>query len=131
MIKVRVLTPYNVFLEKQCDLVVVPGDDGEFGIMENHIDVVSKMEPGEVRLYEDDKVIESCFVYGGLASFTNNEMSIMADDADNIVDINLKEAEEKFKFYSEEQLLSDQDNSDDLFNKVLLYRRMLEVGQRR
>ncbi len=131
MIRVKILTPYNVFLEKECDLAVFPGDEGEMGVQENHIGVVSKLEPGEVILYNGEKVVDRCFICGGLANFKNNELSIMADDVKVITELDLKYAEEKFKFYSEEQKISDQENADDLFNNVLLYRRMLEVGQRR
>lgn len=131
MINVKILTPYKVFLEKECDLVIVPGDEGELGVLENHIDIVSKLEPGEVRLYNGDKVVDRCFVYGGFVSFTNNEMSIMADDVKAISELSLKDAEEKFKYYTEELRIIDQNNADDLFNKYMLYRRILEVGQRR
>lgn len=130
MIRVKILTPYKVFLEKECYLVVFPGDEGEMGVQENHIAVVSKLEPGEVRLYDGEKLIDRCFVYGGLANFKENELSIMADDVKIITELDLKYAEENFKFYSEEQKICDQENTDDLLNNVLLYRRMLEVGQR-
>ncbi|MBP9791666.1 MAG: ATP synthase F1 subunit epsilon [Rickettsiales bacterium] len=131
MIKVKILTPHTMFLEKECDLVVIPSEDGELGVLENHIDIVSKLEPGEVRIYQNDKVVERCFVFGGLANFSNNEISILADDVKRISELDLQDAESQFKTFSDKQKEVDQDNSDAVFNKVLLYRRMLEVGQRR
>ena len=131
MITVKILTPYKVFLETDCDLVIVPGDDGELGILENHIDMVLKLEPGEVRFYQHEKVIDHCFVFGGLASFKNNELNVMADDVRHISELDLKYAESRLKFFSEEQKTVDADRFDYIYGQVLLYRRMLEIGQRR
>ena len=130
MIRVKILTTEKEFTNLDCEMVIIPGCGGEYGFLENHIDVVSKLEAGEVRLYTGEKVIERCFVYGGFASFQNNELNIMADNVQFISELNLKYAKEKFEFYSEEQNTADQDNEHILFDKVLLYRKMLEVGQK-
>ena len=130
MITIKILTVYRPFLEEKCDLVIVPGDGGEYGILEDHVDVILKLEPGEVRFYREEKVIGQYFIFGGLASFSKNELSIMADEVKLISDLDLKHAESKLKFFDEEQRTVDLDHSEHVFNQVLLYRRMLEVGNR-
>lgn len=129
--KVKILTPYQVFYEAECDLVVIPAYDGELGVLENHIDLIAKLEPGEVRIYNNEKVINRCFVFGGIANFTNNEMKILADDVKEISELDLEYAESQLGVFSESQKTADLDHADDLFNQVMLYRRMLEVGKKR
>lgn len=91
---IKILTPEHVIFEGEVDSVLLPGKNGEFHIMKNHVAIVSSLVSGKVKLYtqkiaeEFDKNFskenenESVFsfeVQSGVLEFNNNKGIILAE----------------------------------------------------
>lgn len=62
------------------DMVVVPTESGEVGILPNHIPLFSKITPGEIKIKKDgtEKFIT---IYGGFLEVSEGKVNILADFA--------------------------------------------------
>jgi F-type H+-transporting ATPase subunit epsilon len=49
-IKVRIITPTGIQQEFEAETVVMPGSEGEFGVMDGHAPMIVQLKAGEIRL---------------------------------------------------------------------------------
>ncbi len=83
--KLEIVNPEKSFLSKdKVSEVVVPAFEGEMGILEDHISIISFLKPGLLRVIETDSKEETYYVEDGIIEFKNNCLSILTS---NIIDI--------------------------------------------
>lgn len=68
---------------KQVD---APGLEGEFGVLPAHAPFMTVLKPGVVRIYED-KGVTPVFVRGGFADVTPAGLTILAEEAVRLADV--------------------------------------------
>ena len=83
----ELVTPESVLAEGEVDMVVVPGGDGNFGVLPGHAPLLSTLRPGIVDIYEGDKVSTRIFVAGGFAEVTEEGFTVLADEAIDVDEI--------------------------------------------
>jgi len=64
------VTPEKVLFEKDVSMVVVPGTDGDIGVLPNHSPLLTTLRPGIVTVYEGKDVLIKIFVDGGFSEVT-------------------------------------------------------------
>lgn len=64
------VTPEKVLFEKDVSMVVVPGTDGDIGVLPNHSPLLTTLRPGIVTVYEGKDVLVKIFVDGGFSEVT-------------------------------------------------------------
>ncbi len=69
---------------KQVD---APGVEGEFGVLPKHAPFMTVLKPGVVRIHEDQG-ITPVFVRGGFADVTPAGLTILAEEAVRLSDVN-------------------------------------------
>jgi len=91
------------------DQVVAPGEDGDFGVLPGHAPLMSTLRPGAIRVL-DGASERKIFVYGGFADVTPDGLTILAEEAMDVAEINavkvasdLKNAEEDFRDATDDQ----------------------------
>jgi F-type H+-transporting ATPase subunit epsilon len=96
----ELVSPERLLLAAQVDMVVVPGSEGEFGVLAGHAPLVSTLRPGVIAVH-DEKSIRRIFVRGGFAEVTSSGLTVLAEEAIDLAtldsaDLNarLKDAEE-------------------------------------
>lgn len=68
--RLKLISTSSIIYDGEVDMVVLPCEDGEVGIMNQHMDMISALKEGEVRIYKNDK-IEKHDIKGGVASVYN------------------------------------------------------------
>ena len=99
--KIEIVNPEKSFLTKEdVTEVVVPGFEGEMGILKNHISIISFLKPGVIKVFSKSGE-ENYYVEDGILEFKDNNLSVLTSSIFNIKDINktkiselLKQAEE-------------------------------------
>ena len=91
---IKILTPETVIFEGEVDSVMLPGKNGDFQIMKDHIAIVSSLVNGNVKLYtnsisenflkffkkeNDAKSIYSFQIKSGVIEFAGNKGIILAE----------------------------------------------------
>jgi len=62
-------------------MVVVPGTEGNFGVLPGHAPLISTMRPGMIEIYEGQTVTRRIFVVSGVAEVTPERCTVLADEA--------------------------------------------------
>jgi F-type H+-transporting ATPase subunit epsilon len=106
----EIVTPEKVLESREVDTVIVPGTEGEFGILPGHINFLSGIVPGELR-YQDGGKWEYICVTTGFAEVSGDRVSILADSAERADAIVLERAQAAIE-RAKERLAKDRSNKD-------------------
>ncbi|MQC27083.1 MAG: ATP synthase F1 subunit epsilon [Chloroflexi bacterium] len=92
-IRCEIVSQDRTVFERDVDIVVIPGTDGEMGILGNHSPLLSTIRLGVIKVrYEG---VEELFtITGGLVEVQPHIVTILADAAENVEEIDLSRAEE-------------------------------------
>jgi len=108
-IRCEIVSQDRLVYEGEADIVIVPGSLGEMGILPGHAPLLSTLDLGVIRVKSGDQ--EKVFtVTGGFVEVQPDIVTIMADAAENVEEIDIKRAEEAMERAS--NLLAD-DNPID------------------
>lgn len=66
----NLVSPEKVLLNQQASMVVIPGADGDIGVLPQHAPLLTLLRPGVITVYEDTKSVLKLFVDGGVADVT-------------------------------------------------------------
>jgi F-type H+-transporting ATPase subunit epsilon len=86
-LQLDIVTPEAKTFSEEVDMVVLPGSEGELGILPLHVPLMTRLLPGEIRITQGQKQVE--FVVGnGFVEVMPDKVTIMTDMAlsDNEVD---------------------------------------------
>jgi F-type H+-transporting ATPase subunit epsilon len=99
-VQFELVSPAKILLSEEVDMVVIPGEEGDFGVLPNHAPLISSIRPGTINVYVDGAVAERIFIAGGFAEVTPERCTVLADEAINLpaldraaVESELKDAE--------------------------------------
>jgi F-type H+-transporting ATPase subunit epsilon len=91
-IRCEIVSQDRMVFEGDVDIVVLPGSAGEMGILPHHAPLLTTLKYGIVKVRTKDK--EEIFaVAGGVAEVQPNIVTVLADAAENIREIDLDRAE--------------------------------------
>jgi F-type H+-transporting ATPase subunit epsilon len=91
-IKLQLVTPEKVVLEKEVDEAIIPTQEGLVGILPNHAPLISLLKPGAMILRNDGQE-QLLAVATGSLEVLNKRIIILADSAERAEDIDVDEAE--------------------------------------
>lgn len=80
-VQFELVTPEQLLVSRAVDMVVVPGTEGNFGVLPGHSPLISTIRPGTIDVYEGNTIAERIFVAGGLAEVTPEGCTVLADEA--------------------------------------------------
>ncbi len=109
-LKLEIVTPEAKTFSGEVSSVVLPGALGEMGILPQHVPLMTKLAPGELRIMRDG-VEERLAVGEGFAEITQDAVSVLTDMAVNESDIDESAAEEAIK--RAEAAMNDDDLGDE------------------
>ena len=82
-LQLELVSPEKLVLSESVGMVVVPGTEGNFGVLPGHALFISTVRPGVIDVYQNapSTVTERIFVSGGFAEVTPERCTILADEA--------------------------------------------------
>jgi len=86
-INFELVSPERLLLSEPVEMVVVPGVEGDFGVLPGHAPLVSTVRPGVIAVFADGKVVQRIFVAGGFAEVTPERCTVLAEQAQAVADI--------------------------------------------
>jgi F-type H+-transporting ATPase subunit epsilon len=86
-VEFELVSPEELLLSKSVEMVVVPGSEGDFGVLPRHAPLISTIRPGIIRVYEGGQVTDQIFVAGGFAEVTGTRCTVLAEEALPVADI--------------------------------------------
>jgi len=86
-VEFELVSPERLLLSEAVEMVVIPGAEGDFGVLPRHAPMISTLRPGVIRVYEKGAVSERIFVAGGFAEVTPARCTVLADQAIPVAEI--------------------------------------------
>ena len=77
----RLVMPEREILATEADMVVVPGSEGDFGVLHGHAPLISTVRPGVLEVYQGAKAEQRFLVAGGFAEVTPERCTVLAEEA--------------------------------------------------
>jgi len=104
----ELVSPERLVLSEPVDMAVIPGSEGDFGVLAGHSLLISTLRPGVIEVWQGEVVTERLFVVGGFAEVTESRCTVLADEAIPVGEINAAEAQAEF-----ERLKAEFDAADE------------------
>ncbi|HXC29132.1 MAG TPA: ATP synthase F1 subunit epsilon [Stellaceae bacterium] len=81
-VQFELVTPERLVLSTEVEMVVVPGSEGNFGVLPGHSPLISTIRPGMIEIYETrPNISERIFVVSGIAEVTPARCTVLAEEA--------------------------------------------------
>ena len=96
-VEFELVVPERLVISEPVDMVVVPGSEGDFGVLVRHTPLVSNVRPGVISIHDGGEVTQRIFVAGGFAEVTPSRCTVLAEQAIPVADIDRGAAEQQLK----------------------------------
>ncbi len=80
-INFELVTPERMVLSEMVDMVVVPGTEGNFGVLPGHSLLISTIRPATLDIYRGQAVARRILIVGGFAEVTPERCTVLAHEA--------------------------------------------------
>ena len=91
----ELVSPERLLLSEAVEMVVVPGTEGNFGVLPRHMLMISTVRPGIIQVFDNGAVTHNIFVAGGFAEVTPERCTVLADQAMPVDEIDRAAAEQQ------------------------------------
>lgn len=108
----KIVTPEKIIFDEDISEVIAETIDGEIGVLPGHLNLMTQIKAGEIRIKQGNKEIPLA-IGSGLLQVTGSTATITTDMAEKLEDIDEKAAEEARKRAQEalEQKLSSEETA--------------------
>lgn len=86
-VEFELVSPERLLVSEAVEMVVVPGAEGDFGVLAGHSATVSSIRPGVLAVFENGAVTSRVFISGGFAEVTPERCTVLADEATVLDDL--------------------------------------------
>ncbi len=92
------VSPEKLLFNDEVGMIIVPGKDGDLGVLPGHSKVLSSLRPGRVMVYAEGKtLLKSFFVTGGFVEINSEKCIVLAEDVDEINTLDKSAIEKKIQ----------------------------------
>ena len=81
VVQFDLVSPERLVLSSEVSMVVVPGAEGDFGVLPSHAPMISNLRSGVISIYNDRAIEARIFVGGGFAEVSNNRLTVLTEEA--------------------------------------------------
>ena len=108
------VSPEASIVSSEVDMVLIPGVDGDAGILPDHSPFMTTLRPGIVEVTFEQGNVKKYLVEGGFADITQDKMTILAETSLNLSDSDSKVLKSEIDIINEMLASAEEDE------KVLL-----------
>ena len=115
------VSPESLIFNDDVGMIIIPGKDGDLGVLPGHSKIMSSLRPGRVMVYGEDKnLLKSFFVSGGFTEINPEKCIVLAESVNEMSEL------EKSSVEKEIQELESKDTEDSK-NKLYIAKKKIEA----
>nr|AYQ94579.1 ATP synthase CF1 epsilon subunit [Chlorosarcina stigmatica]WGT92310.1 AtpE [Desmotetra delicata] len=95
-LQISILTPGRPFWNGQAEEIILPTETGEMGVLKNHAPIITGLDVGAM-LIRTKEEWNSYAIMGGFALIKQNQVTILANEAESAANIDSEEAKNVFE----------------------------------
>ena len=126
----ELVSPERLLRSGEADMVVVPGTEGDFGVLPGHAPVISTIRPGVLEIHDGGGETDQIFIAGGLCEVSADRCTVLADDAVPVAELDRADLEQRLK--NAEEDLADAKTDEAAYKAstaAALLKDMLQVAR--
>jgi F-type H+-transporting ATPase subunit epsilon len=82
------VSPEQLLFNDEAGMIIVPGKDGDIGVLPGHSKLLSSLRPGRVMVYGESKnLLKSFFVAGGFVEINPEKCIVLAEGVNEMSDL--------------------------------------------
>ena len=108
-VEFELVSPERLLLSRSVDMVVVPGAEGDFGVLRGHAPLISTLRLGVIDVHDAGGVSDRIFVAGGFAEVTAERCTVLAEQAVPVADLDRAGIEGEIKSLRDSLAVADGD----------------------
>jgi F-type H+-transporting ATPase subunit epsilon len=127
-IRLEVVTPEKQVVNDMAQIVMAPGSMGEFGVLSGHTPFMTSLNTGALHYRDENGRDQYVFVSGGFAEALPDKVTVLAESAEKVDDIDLdraRSAQRRAEKRLEEQ--RSRENIDFVRAKAALERALMRI----
>ena len=110
------VSPEASIVSSEVEMVLIPGIDGDAGILPNHSPFMTTLRQGIVEVTFEEGNVKRYLVEGGFADITQEKMTILAENSINLSDSDSNTLKNEIEIINE-KLVSAVDNEKILLDE--------------
>ena len=115
------VSPESLIFNDDVGMIIIPGKDGDLGVLPGHSKIMSSLRPGRVMVYGEDKnLLKSFFVSGGFTEINPEKCIVLAESVNEMSEL------EKSSVENEIQELESKD-TDESKDKLFIAQKKIEA----
>ena len=117
----ELVSPESKIMAEDITMAVIPGTEGDFGVLSGHMPLVATVGTGVVAIYRENmtNVSERVFIAGGVADVTGTQCTLLAEQAINVNDLDRNDLERQINDLKEDIKITDDEADRTRFQKKL------------
>lgn len=116
-IRLELITPKGVILDKEVDEVIAPGGEGEFGVLFGHIPMLTTIKPGVLSYVETYNFFRFA-VGSGFCEVLKDRVTVLVDEAYSVERIDPVEATNEAVILEEKLIAIDPWSSSQEYKEI-------------
>lgn len=106
----ELVSPERKLISGLAKMVVIPGEEGDFGVLPGHSALVATIRPGVVEItMADNEAPQRIFIAGGFADVSETNCTVLAEEAVSVADLNQANLEQTIRNLTEDLTLAKDD----------------------
>ena len=115
------VSPEKLLFNDEVGMIIVPGKDGDIGVLSDHSKLLSSIRPGRVMVYGEGKqLLKSFFVSGGFVEINPEKCILLAEEVSEMSDLDKSEIEQQI-------LELENETSDESKKQCLIAKSKIEA----
>ena len=91
----ELVTPEKLLFSEEVDMVVVPGAEGDFGVLTGHSQLISTLRVGVIEVHAADQKVKRFCVTGGFSEVTPTRCTVLATESIDLGDVTKEYVDQK------------------------------------
>jgi len=108
-VEFELVSPERLLISRPVDMVVVPGAEGDFGVLKGHSPLISTLRLGVIDIHDEGSIAERIFVAGGFVEVTAERCTVLAEEAIALGDLKRADIEADLKGLKDRLAVADTD----------------------
>tara|TARA_Y100001970_G_C13805954_1_gene637486 strand:+ start:214 stop:615 length:402 start_codon:yes stop_codon:yes gene_type:complete len=92
------VSPEKLIFNDKVGMIIVPGKEGDMGVLPGHSKLLSSLRPGRLMIYGEDKnLLKSFFVSGGFVEINPQKCIVLAEEVEEISALDKSSIEQQIR----------------------------------
>jgi F-type H+-transporting ATPase subunit epsilon len=96
-VEFELVSPAKLLKSEPVEMVVVPGAEGDIGVLPGHSPLIATVRPGVIEVHEDGGVKERIFISGGFCEISPERCTVLAEEAIEVSSIDKATANKRLE----------------------------------